>query len=319
MGLIYVNPEGPNGKPDPLASARDIRETFLRMAMDDEETVALIAGGHTFGKTHGAGDAKLVGPGPEGAGIEAQGLGWQSSFASGKGADAITSGLEGAWTPDPVHWDNGFFDTLFGYEWELTKSPAGAWQWMAKGAAAAAAVPDAHDPGKRRAPVMLTTDLALKADPIYLAISRRFHENPDQFADTFARAWFKLTHRDMGPRARYLEPGGPGGAIAVAGPASGTGPSDDRRRGHRRPQDPNPRLGPFHLAAGLDRVGVRLDLPRFGQARRRQWGAHPPRAAEGLGGQPAGRIGACAGETRGESRRRSTQSNPAANAFRSPI
>ena len=206
MGLIYVNPEGPNGKPDPLAAARDIRETFLRMAMDDEETVALIAGGHTFGKTHGAGDAKLVGPGPEGADIEAQGLGWQSSFASGKGADAITSGLDGAWTPDPVHWDNGFFDTLFGYDWELTKSPAGAWQWTAKGASAAQAVPDAYDPAKRHAPVMLTTDLALKTDPIYLAISRRFHENPDQFADAFARAWFKLTHRDMGPRARYLGP-----------------------------------------------------------------------------------------------------------------
>jgi catalase-peroxidase len=206
MGLIYVNPEGPNGKPDPHAAARDIRETFLRMAMDDEETVALIAGGHTFGKTHGAGDAKLVGPGPEGAGIEDQGLGWRSAFATGKGAHAITSGLEGAWTPDPVRWDNGFFDMLFGQEWELTKSPAGAWQWTAKGAAAASLVPDAHDPSKRHPPVMLTTDLALKSDPVYLPISKRFHENPAAFADAFARAWFKLTHRDMGPRARYLGP-----------------------------------------------------------------------------------------------------------------
>jgi len=206
MGLIYVNPEGPNGKPDPLAAARDIRETFARMAMNDEETVALIAGGHTFGKTHGAGDAALVGPPPEGADIEQQGLGWKSSFGSGKGVDTISSGLEGAWTPDPVHWDNGYFDTLFGYEWELTKSPAGAWQWTPKDKSAASAVPDAHDPKKRHAPMMLTTDLSLRIDPIYLPISKRFHENPDQLADAFARAWFKLTHRDMGPRSRYLGP-----------------------------------------------------------------------------------------------------------------
>ena len=206
MGLIYVNPEGPNGKPDPLAAARDIRETFARMAMNDEETVALIAGGHTFGKTHGAGDAKLVGPEPEGAGIEEQGLGWRSRFGSGIGVDTISSGLEGAWTPNPVKWDNGYFDTLFGHEWELTKSPAGAWQWTPKDAAASGAVPDAHDPAKRHAPMMLTTDLALKVDPIYAPISKRFHENPDQLADAFARAWFKLTHRDMGPRARYLGP-----------------------------------------------------------------------------------------------------------------
>ena len=206
MGLIYVNPQGPNGQPDPLASARDIRETFLRMAMDDEETVALIAGGHTFGKTHGAGDAAHVGPEPEAASIEEQGLGWRNTYGSGKGPDTITSGLEGAWTPDPVKWDNGYFDTLFGHDWELTKSPAGAWQWTPKDPAAASLVPDAFDPAKRHAPIMLTSDLALKVDPIYGPISKRFHENPDQFADAFARAWFKLTHRDMGPRVRYLGP-----------------------------------------------------------------------------------------------------------------
>jgi catalase-peroxidase len=207
MGLIYVNPEGPNGKPDPLASARDIRETFARMAMNDEETVALIAGGHTFGKTHGAADpGKYVGPEPEGADIAEQGLGWKNSFGSGKGVDTISSGLEGAWTPNPVKWDNGFFDTLFAYEWELVKSPAGAQQWAPKNGAAADAVPDAHDPSKRHAPMMATTDLALKMDPNYAPISKRFHEHPDQFADAFARAWYKLTHRDMGPRARYLGP-----------------------------------------------------------------------------------------------------------------
>ena len=204
MGLIYVNPEGPNGKPDPLAAARDIRETFARMAMNDEETVALIAGGHSFGKTHGAGDASLVGPEPEGASIEQQGLGWKSSFGTGKGDDAITSGLEVTWTTTPTKWSNDFFSHLFGYEWELTKSPAGAHQWTAKGAAAT--IPDAQDPSKRRVPTMLTTDLSLRVDPAYEKISRRFYENPDQFADAFARAWFKLTHRDMGPIARYLGP-----------------------------------------------------------------------------------------------------------------
>jgi catalase-peroxidase len=207
MGLIYVNPEGPNGNPDPLASARDIRETFRRMAMDDEETVALIAGGHTFGKTHGAASADdYVGPEPEGAPIEQQGLGWKNAYGTGKGGDAITSGLEGTWTPTPTMWDNSFFETLFGYEWELFDSPAGAHQWRPKDGAGADAVPDAHDPSKRHAPTMLTTDLALRFDPIYEPISRRFHENPDAFADAFARAWFKLTHRDMGPVARYLGP-----------------------------------------------------------------------------------------------------------------
>ena len=207
MGLIYVNPEGPNGKPDPVAAARDIRETFARMAMNDEETVALIAGGHTFGKTHGAADAsKHVGPEPEGAAIEEQGLGWKNTFGSGKGDDAITSGLEGAWTPNPLKWDNGYFDTLFRYEWELTKSPAGAYQWVPKGGAGAGTVPDAHDSSKRHVPVMLTTDLSLRMDPVYLPISKRFHEHPQELADAFARAWFKLTHRDMGPISRYLGP-----------------------------------------------------------------------------------------------------------------
>src|SRR5437867_3848188 len=207
MGLIYVNPQGPNGKPDPVAAARDIRETFARMAMNDEETVALIAGGHTFGKTHGAADpTRYVGPEPEGASIEEQGLGWKNTFGSGKGAHTITSGLEGAWTPNPVKWDNGYFDTLFGHEWELTKSPAGAHQWTPKNGAAAGAVPDAHDPSKRHAPMMLTTDIALRMDPIYAPIAKRFHENPQELADAFAKAWYKLTHRDMGPISRYLGP-----------------------------------------------------------------------------------------------------------------
>ncbi|AAY91963.1 catalase/peroxidase HPI [Pseudomonas protegens] len=206
MGLIYVNPEGPNGNPDPLAAARDIRETFARMAMDDEETVALIAGGHTFGKTHGAGPATHVGPEPEAAGLEEQGLGWKSSFGTGVGGDAITSGLEVIWTTTPTRWSNDFFDHLFGYEWELTTSPAGAHQWRPKAGAGADSVPDPHDPNKRRTPSMLTTDLSLRFDPAYEAISRRFHEHPEQLAEAFSRAWFKLTHRDMGPRARYLGP-----------------------------------------------------------------------------------------------------------------
>jgi catalase-peroxidase len=206
MGLIYVNPEGPNGNPDPVAAVRDIREVFARMAMNDEETVALIAGGHAFGKTHGAGPASHVGPEPEAAPIEEQGLGWKSSFGTGKGGDTITSGLEVTWTNTPTKWSNNFFRILFGYEWELTKSPAGAHQWKPKGSAGAGTIPDAHDPSKRHAPSMLTTDLALRFDPVYEKISRRFYENPHQLADAFARAWFKLTHRDMGPRARYLGP-----------------------------------------------------------------------------------------------------------------
>jgi catalase-peroxidase len=206
MGLIYVNPEGPNGKPDPLAAARDIRETFRRMAMNDEETVALIAGGHTFGKTHGAGDAKLLGAEPEAASIEEQGLGWKSKYGTGKAGDAITGGPEVIWSETPTQWSNNFFKSLFGYEWELTKSPAGAYQWTAKDGAGAGTIPDPFDKSKRRAPTMLTTDLSLRVDPIYEKISRRFYEHPDEFADAFARAWFKLTHRDMGPVVRYLGP-----------------------------------------------------------------------------------------------------------------
>jgi catalase-peroxidase len=207
MGLIYVNPEGPNGNPDPIASARDIRETFARMAMNDEETVALIAGGHTFGKAHGAAEPdKYVGPEPAAAGIAEQGLGWKNSFGTGNAGCTITSGLEGAWTTAPTQWDNNYFENLFGYDWELTKSPAGAQQWKPKGSAGAGTVPDAHDPAKRHAPMMFTSDIALKVDPIYAPISKRFFENPDQFADAFARAWFKLTHRDMGPKVRYLGP-----------------------------------------------------------------------------------------------------------------
>jgi catalase-peroxidase len=206
MGLIYVNPQGPNGHPDPVASGKDIRETFGRMAMNDEETVALVAGGHTFGKCHGAGDDALVGPEPEGASIEQQGLGWKNSFGTGKGVHTITSGIEGAWTNNPIRWDNNYFENLFGYEWELVKSPAGAHQWAPKGGAGADTVPDAHDPSKRHAPMMTTADMAMKMDPIYEPISRRFLDHPDQLAETFARAWFKLTHRDMGPRSRYLGP-----------------------------------------------------------------------------------------------------------------
>ena len=206
MGLIYVNPEGPNGNPDPLGSARDVRETFGRMAMNDYETVALTAGGHTFGKTHGAGDPKFVGPEPEAAPIEAQGLGWINAHGNGVGTDTTTSGLEGAWTATPIRWDNSYFETLFGYEWELTKSPAGAQQWRPKGGAGADTVPDAQDPNKRHAPMMSTADMAMRTDPAYEKISRHFKENPEEFADAFARAWFKLTHRDMGPKARYLGP-----------------------------------------------------------------------------------------------------------------
>ncbi|MEN3032670.1 catalase/peroxidase HPI [Chromobacterium amazonense] len=206
MGLIYVNPEGPDGNPDPVASGRDVRETFARMAMNDEETVALVAGGHTFGKAHGAGDPALVGPEPEAAPLEAQGLGWINRFGSGKGAHATTSGIEGAWKPNPTRWDNGYFDVLFGYEWELTKSPAGAHQWVARNVKPEHMIPDAHDPSKKHPPMMTTADLSLRFDPIYEPIARRFHQDPQAFADAFARAWFKLTHRDMGPKARYLGP-----------------------------------------------------------------------------------------------------------------
>src|SRR2546430_2213300 len=213
MGLIYVNPQGPNGNPDPIAAARDIRETFARMAMNDEETVALIAGGHTFGKTHGAGLESYMGPEPEGCGIEEQVLGWRSTFRTGKGDETITSGLEVTWTTTPTKWSNDYFKNLFSYDWELTKSPAGAHQWRPKGGAGAGAIPDAHDKAKRHAPAMLTTDLSLRFDPVYEKISRRFYQNPEQFADAFARAWYKLTHRDMGPCARYPGPEAPAGEL----------------------------------------------------------------------------------------------------------
>ena len=217
MGLIYVNPEGPNGQPDVLASGRDIRETFRRMAMDDEETVALVAGGHTFGKCHGAGDAKLVGPEPEAAPLEQMGLGWKNALGSGKGGDTTSSGIEGAWTPNPTQWDNGYFDMLFGYDWNLVKSPAGAWQWVPANVADKDLAPAAHDPSQKVTTIMTTADLAMRMDPIYGPISRRFHKDPQAFADAFARAWFKLTHRDLGPRSRYLGPEVPARSAGLAG------------------------------------------------------------------------------------------------------
>ena len=291
MGLIYVNPEGPNGNPDPVAAARDIRETFARMAMNDEETVALIAGGHSFGKTHGAGPASHVGPEPEAAGIEEQGLGWKSSFGTGKGGDTITSGLEVTWTATPTKWSHNFFRTLFRYEWELTKSPAGAHQWKPKGDAGAGTVPDAHDKSKRHAPSMLTTDLSLRFDPVYEKISRRFMENPDQFADAFARAWFKLTHRDMGPRARYLGPEVPAEELDLAGPHPCRQSQTDRCTGHPLPQGQDPGFRPVCAGDGNDCLGVGVHLPWLRQARRCQRCPHPPGAAEGLGSQPAGPAG----------------------------
>ena len=307
MGLIYVNPEGPNGNPDPLAAARDIRETFARMAMNDEETVALIAGGHSFGKTHGAADPlKYVGPEPEAAPIEQQGLGWKNSFGTGSGGSSIGSGLEVTWTTTPTKWSNNFFENLFKYEWELTKSPAGANQWVAKNGNGAGTIPDAHDASKKHAPTMLTTDLSLRFDPAYEKISRRFYEHPEELADAFARAWFKLTHRDMGPISRYLGPLVP--------------------KEHELWQDPIPAVdheligekdiaalkakilasGLSISAAGHHRLGIGGHLPRLRQARRSQRGAHSPCAAEVLGSEPAGRTGArCWRSWRG-SRRTST-------------
>jgi catalase-peroxidase len=274
MGLIYVNPEGPNGKPDPRAAARDIRDTFARMAMNDEETVALIAGGHTFGKTHGAGDPSLVGPEPEGCPVHAQGLGWKSSFGTGKGKDTITSGLEGAWTPTPIRWDSSFFETLFGHEWELTKSPAGAYQWTPKDGAGAGTVPDAHDPSVRHAPMMATTDVALRVDPVYERISRRFFENPDAFADAFAKAWYKLLHRDMGPVSRYLGPWVPEAQLW---------------------QDPVPIVGPTELIDDGDVAALRerilasgLSIPQLVST---AWGAAACyRDTDKRGGPNGGRI-----------------------------
>ena len=289
LGLIYVNPEGPNGNPDPIAAARDIRNTFARMAMNDEETVALIAGGHTFGKTHGAGDATLVGVEPEGADIAEQGLGWRSKHGTGMGVHAITSGLEVTWTSTPTKWSNNFFENLFGYDWELTKSPAGAHQWVAKGGAGTGTIPDAHDPSKRHAPTMLTTDLSLRFDPAYEKISRHFLQHPDQFADAFARAWFKLTHRDMGPRARYLGKLVPQEALIWQDPV----PAVD----HPLVDTPDvAALKAKVLASGLtisqlvSTAWASASTFRGGDKRGGANGAHPPCAAEGMGGQPAGRT-----------------------------
>ena len=257
------------------------------MAMNDEETVALIAGGHTFGKTHGAGDAAHVGPEPEGAGIDEQGLGWTSTYGTGNGGDTITSGLEVTWTTTPTKWSNNFFENLFGYEWELTKSPAGAHQWKPKDGAGAGTVPDAHDPTKRHAPTMLTTDLALRFDPAYEKISRRFLENPDAVRRRLRPRLVQAHPPRHGPARALPRPGGPGRGADLAGPGPRGRPPADRRRGHRRAQGEDPRLRPHRLRARLDRLGLGLDLPRLRQARRRQRRAHPPRAAEGLGGQRA--------------------------------
>ena len=282
MGLIYVNPEGPGGNPDPVAAAKDIRETFFRMAMNDEETVALIAGGHSFGKTHGAGDPSLVGSDPESGELEDQGLGWKSKYETGVGAHAITGGPEVTWTQTPTKFSNLFFKNLFENEWELTKSPAGAKQWVAKNAEAS--IPDAFDPSKKHRPMMLTTDLSLRMDPAYEKISRRFLENPDQFADAFARAWFKLTHRDMGPRARYLGPLVPKEDTDLAGSDPGCGRAD-QRRGRDGAEGEDPRFRPIGVPTRVGRLGICLDVPRLRQAWRRQRRARPPLAAEGLGGQ----------------------------------
>ena len=302
MGLIYVNPEGPNGNPDPALAARDIRETFRRMAMNDEETVALIAGGHTFGKAHGAGDPDLVGPEPEGCPVHGMGLGWINAHGTGKGTDTTTSGLEGAWNPTPTEWNNDFWDTLFGYEWELGHSPAGAQQWHPKDGAGADTVPDAQDPNVKHAPMMATTDLALLTDPEYRKISERFRDNPDQFADAFARAWYKLLHRDMGPGLALPRPLGARGA-ALAGPGPGGRPRADRRRGHRVAEADDPRLGPVGRRPRLHRVGVGVDLPRHRQARRRQRRPHPPGPPEGLGRQRAEPAQRRAVEARGDPER----------------
>ena len=297
MGLIYVNPEGPDGNPDPIAAARDIRDTFGRMAMDDEETVALIAGGHTFGKTHGAGAGVARRRRARGGGLEAQGFGWHNSFGSGKGGDTITSGLEVTWTTTPTKWSNNFFENLFGFEWELTKSPAGAQQWVAKDAPARSSR-TRTTPSKKRVPTMLTTDLSLRLDPAYEKISRRFLENPDQFADAFARAWFKLTHRDMGPRARYLGPEVPTEELIWQDPIPRSTTRWSTTQDVAALKAKMLASGLTVGAARLDRVGLGLDLPRLRQARRRQRRAHPPRAAEGLGGQPARATGEGADDAR---------------------
>ena len=287
MGLIYVNPEGPNGQPIPAASAHDVRETFARMAMNDEETVALIAGGHTFGKAHGAGPATHVGPEPEAAPIEQQGLGWKSSFGSGKGGDTISSGIEGAWKPNPTKWDMGYLKVLFKYEWELLKSPAGAYIWLAKDVDEEDMVVDAHDPSKKHRPMMTTADLSLKFDPVYEKIARRYLANPEEFADAFARAWFKLTHRDMGPRSRYLGPEVPAEELIWQDPIPAVNHKLINENDIAAPQGQDSDFRSVCVGAGFDRLGVGVHLPRLRQARRRQRGPHSSGAAEGLGSQPA--------------------------------
>ena len=290
MGLIYVNPEGPNGNPDPCAAAKYIRQTFKRMAMNDEETVALIAGGHTFGKAHGAAAEDNVGPEPEGASMEEQGFGWQNSHGSGKAGDTITSGLEGAWTNNPVKWDNNFMENLHGHEWELTKSPAGKCQYAPKNADEVATVPDAHDPSKKHAPMMLTTDLSLREDPDYAPISKRFLENPADLEDAFAKAWFKLLHRDMGPLSRYVGPLVPTEPQLWQDPVPRRGSRAGRGAGCRRPQGQAPRIRPVRFATGFDCLGIGGIVPRHRQTRRRERSAHSPCAAKGLGSERPSRT-----------------------------
>ena len=316
MGLIYVNPEGPNGNPDPVAAAKDIRETFFRMAMNDEETVALIAGGHTFGKTHGAGDPSLLGPEPEGGAIEDQGLGWKSKHGTGCGADAITGGPEVTWSQTPTKWSNHFFDNLFNNEWELTKSPAGAQQWKAKGAAAT--VPDAFDKSKKHVPTMLTTDLSLRMDPAYEKISRRFYEHPDQFADAFARAWFKLTHRDMGPIHRYLGPLVPKEILIWQDPIPAVNHPLVDEQGCRCAEDEDLGVRSFGFPAGLDRLGVGVDLPRLRQARWSERRAHSPHARRRIGTSISRSSSRRCLRSSKRSRRSSTPRPPAARRSRSP-
>ena len=291
MGLIYVNPEGPNGQPSAVASGRDIRETFARMAMNDEETVALIAGGHTFGKTHGAGPASHVGPEPEAAPIEEMGLGWKSSFGSGRGDDTISSGIEGAWTPKPTQWDMGYFDMLFGYDWDLVKSPAGAWQWVPVNPAEEDLAPAAHDPSKRVTTIMTTADMAMRMDPIYRAIAKRFHENPDEFADAFARGMVQADPPRHGAALALSRPGSPGGRVDLARPRPCSRSRPDRRGRHRDAQGQNPCLGAVDLGTRLDRLGVGLYLPWLRQARRCERGADSSCAATGLGSQSADPTG----------------------------
>ena len=290
MGLIYVNPEGPNGQPSALDAARDIRETFGRMAMNDEETAALIVGGHTVGKAHGAAPADNLGPEPEGAPLEDQGLGWKNRYGTGKGADTITSGLEGAWTSNPTRWDNGYLENLYGYDWDLTKSPAGAWQWVPTNPEAQGTTPDALDPSKRRTPIMFTTDLAMKLDPIYGRITRHWLDHPEELADAFAKAWYKLLHRDMGPLSRYLGPWiGEPQLWQDPVPAVDHELIDDADIATLKSSAA--RLGAVRRAAGRHRVVVGGELPWHGQARRGQRGADPAGAAEGLAGQRAGHAG----------------------------